>query len=220
MPSPVAHVLHPDRLRELVDGKTFSRGEQYFEDGKVHDLRREDHAVTATVSGTTDYGVKLWSKAGRIAYTCACPVGREGNFCKHCVALALAVLERTPSPAPVAVAPARAQPQPEDEPLPEDEPRPEDEPQQAEDTAAEDLAAFDEAAVIPLHVDGGPDDALKLMVLGLYARSGKLVVCCSQPEANDAVDMICRRFGVHQTRDAKELATAVTARLASIASRD
>jgi len=40
----------------------------------------------------------LWEAGDSVGYDCDCPVGQEGDFCKHCVATALAWLEqRTPT---------------------------------------------------------------------------------------------------------------------------
>lgn len=44
----------------------------------------------ATVRGTRDYRVTLWVEDGDLASSCTCPVGGDGLFCKHCVAVALA----------------------------------------------------------------------------------------------------------------------------------
>ncbi|MCZ7528577.1 MAG: SWIM zinc finger family protein [Acidimicrobiia bacterium] len=46
--------------------------------------------------GTVPYGVVLWLGDGGLDWTCSCPVGEAGDFCKHCVALACAVAEREP----------------------------------------------------------------------------------------------------------------------------
>jgi uncharacterized Zn finger protein len=35
----------------------------------------------------------VWTKEDGIAYRCTCPVGEEGRFCKHAVAIALAHLD-------------------------------------------------------------------------------------------------------------------------------
>ena len=45
-------------------------------------------------SGRADYDVHVWTKEDGIAYRCTCPVGEEGRFCKHAVAIALAHLDQ------------------------------------------------------------------------------------------------------------------------------
>jgi uncharacterized Zn finger protein len=48
-------------------------------------------AVTAIVTGSERYRVRLALEDSRLLGTCTCPVGADGAFCKHCVATALAV---------------------------------------------------------------------------------------------------------------------------------
>ncbi|MBI4481544.1 MAG: SWIM zinc finger family protein [Acidobacteria bacterium] len=44
------------------------------------------------MQGTRPYRVKLWLQDGELEYSCTCPVGNDGAFCKHCVAVGLAWL--------------------------------------------------------------------------------------------------------------------------------
>jgi len=76
-------------LRSLADGRTFERGEDYAIAGKVRDLVERDGEITATVRGTNRYLVRVWEESGDLAFECTCPVGDEGEFCKHCVAVCL-----------------------------------------------------------------------------------------------------------------------------------
>jgi len=49
--------------------------------------------VVATVQGTESYRVLLtWSAAG-LTGECSCPFGQEGEFCKHCVAVGLVIID-------------------------------------------------------------------------------------------------------------------------------
>lgn len=76
----------------LVAGsKSFDRGMDYVDD--VADLEISDSRVTATVYGTHRYRVTLTADGGQLEGACTCPHGLEGNFCKHCVATGLAVLQ-------------------------------------------------------------------------------------------------------------------------------
>jgi len=79
-------------LRNLADGRTFERGEDYAIAGKVRDLVERDGEITATVRGTHRYLVRVWEENADLAFECSCPVGSEGEFCKHCVAVCLAWL--------------------------------------------------------------------------------------------------------------------------------
>ena len=77
-------------LRRLAGERSFARGEAYFAGGAVRSLRRDEDGVNATVQGTRRYRVRLWRWGDGLGHDCTCPVGRDGAFCKHCVAVALA----------------------------------------------------------------------------------------------------------------------------------
>jgi uncharacterized Zn finger protein len=83
------------RLRELAGERYFARGEAYFDEGRVRALTEYRGRVTAGVAGTEDYRVKLWADGDDLGYSCSCPLGDDGEFCKHCVAVGLAWLEET-----------------------------------------------------------------------------------------------------------------------------
>jgi uncharacterized Zn finger protein len=70
----------------------FDRGEDYHRGGHVYDLVEHAGVVVAKVAGTADYRVRLWAEDG-LEYSCDCPLGLDGEFCKHCVATGLAWLE-------------------------------------------------------------------------------------------------------------------------------
>ncbi len=46
------------------------------------------------MQGTRPYRVKLWVEGGDLEYSCTCPVGTDGAFCKHCVSAGLSWLEQ------------------------------------------------------------------------------------------------------------------------------
>ncbi|MHC4715549.1 MAG: SWIM zinc finger family protein [Planctomycetota bacterium] len=49
--------------------------------------------IYSRVSGTTDYRVRLWVEGSAVDGECSCPMGDDGVFCKHCVAVGLAYLD-------------------------------------------------------------------------------------------------------------------------------
>lgn len=95
MESPFADVLNRRLLLELAGERFFERGEDYYRRRVVHSLIGFEGTVTARVLGTHEYRVKFRVyQDGRLSYSCSCPVGADGLFCKHCVAVGLAWLEQ------------------------------------------------------------------------------------------------------------------------------
>ncbi len=90
----LATLLDQQSLRRMAGDRSFERGENYLTDGQVGSLVADDDKITAKVMGTRSYRVKLWNDHGDLGYSCSCPVGADGAFCKHCVAVGLAVLEK------------------------------------------------------------------------------------------------------------------------------
>jgi uncharacterized Zn finger protein len=94
MSSGLTEILTLRVVRELADARTFARGEAYFHDGTVGLLDADEQEVRASVKGTQRYRVRLAVGADdELEYECDCPVGDEGTFCKHAVAVALSWLE-------------------------------------------------------------------------------------------------------------------------------
>jgi uncharacterized Zn finger protein len=79
-----------EHLQALAGPRSYQRGTRYLD--AVADLHMVPGGVRAIVHGTEPYSVRLLSEGGRLTGTCDCPVGVEGAFCKHCVALGLVVL--------------------------------------------------------------------------------------------------------------------------------
>lgn len=92
----LSDVITLAEVQSLADLKTFGRGKAYFHDGVVSRLEEHDGVLRANVRGTHRYSVELGvSDDGELTYECDCPVGVDGIFCKHAVAVALAWLENT-----------------------------------------------------------------------------------------------------------------------------
>lgn len=95
-------------LKGIAGTAYFARGKTYRDQNRVQWLDENDEGVDARVRGTRDYTVQLWEEGGKIRYNCDCPVGQDGEFCKHCVAAALAWLgEAEPQPARPGEAPPK-----------------------------------------------------------------------------------------------------------------
>ncbi len=82
--------------------RTFERGSAYFDAGAVTDLVVTNEMINARVEGGAEYAVQLWAEPGGIGYSCTCPVGDEGNFCKHAVPAGLAWLSGHTAATPAA----------------------------------------------------------------------------------------------------------------------
>ena len=92
-------LLDPRRLASQTDGASYARGRAYAEDGRVSGLQYVDNRLTANVIGTRGYRVELAAaKNGHVIGTCNCPMGDQGLFCKHCVAVAFAAAELLGTP--------------------------------------------------------------------------------------------------------------------------
>ena len=91
----LASLLTLDLIQTLAGAKSYARGLAYFHEGAVGLLAEDGHTVTATVQGTHRYRVSLSVDEEELEYDCTCPVGTDGLFCKHAVALALSWLENS-----------------------------------------------------------------------------------------------------------------------------
>lgn len=98
-PKELASVITEPRLRTAAGDRAFARGVGYFESGAVEDMVVTGTRLKARVMGTYEYAVTLAVKNGKLDYDCTCPVGEDGEFCKHAVAAGLAWLAQRADPA-------------------------------------------------------------------------------------------------------------------------
>jgi len=82
----LADLLTKEALERVASIEAFARGRRYFEQGRVRALKENAGVITARVRGSDWYDVELSVVDGELAGRCSCPVGRDGLFCKHCVA--------------------------------------------------------------------------------------------------------------------------------------
>jgi len=85
-------------VEAMADRRSFERGLLYAANGRVGKRTVTDSSVKAKVRGSS-YHVNLWVDDGQAAFDCSCPVGVEGRFCKHAVAVALVVTDAVADPA-------------------------------------------------------------------------------------------------------------------------
>lgn len=85
----------------MAGRRSFERGLLYAANGRVGRRTATETSVKAKVRGSASYQVKLWldeDEDDQPAYECSCPMGRDGSFCKHAVALALVVTDTVADP--------------------------------------------------------------------------------------------------------------------------
>jgi uncharacterized Zn finger protein len=85
-------------VRRYAGDRYYERGAGYFRGGRVTSLEESGDSIRCVVMGTQEYGVRLTKKARTLEHHCECPIGSEGDFCKHCVAAALAWLHQQSAP--------------------------------------------------------------------------------------------------------------------------
>lgn len=89
---PPDDLLDRTLLRQLAGDAEFRKGENYFQAGAVRQVQVAGDRITAKVSGSRPYRVKLWRGRGQLQFSCNCDRGHEQAFCKHGVAVGLAWL--------------------------------------------------------------------------------------------------------------------------------
>jgi len=95
----LATILTRRLVHRMADAGSLERGADYVVRGRVHGLVHDGEVVVAEVVGSRRYRVRLWAEDGELAYACTCPVGDDGRFCKHCVAVGLTWIDSRTSAA-------------------------------------------------------------------------------------------------------------------------
>lgn len=80
-------VFDPDTVHRLTTDRVIRRGESYRNAGAVEITALTTTAVTADVQGTHRYEVRF-DVSVHADWSCTCPAAADGDFCKHCVAVA------------------------------------------------------------------------------------------------------------------------------------
>jgi len=80
-----------NELVKLAGQGAYERGVAYYEEGRVARLSVVGDRITARVEGTEAYDVRLRRIPRGFDGACTCPASEGIDFCKHCVAVALAV---------------------------------------------------------------------------------------------------------------------------------
>ena len=84
-----------DAVRDVCTDAVFERGERYLTEGRIHEMHRVDTTVTAIVSGSRQYDVRVDLATNGFAPWCDCPYDGPGA-CKHVVAVLLRCVDDPP----------------------------------------------------------------------------------------------------------------------------
>ena len=96
MPS-VADLVEEQRLRGLAASDTLDASTKLAEEGAVAFNRFGPLEVAAGVDeGAETYQVELLG-GEELRWSCTCPEGQRGSFCRHCVAVARETWRRSPA---------------------------------------------------------------------------------------------------------------------------
>lgn len=88
-------ILSEATFETLAGEKTYQRGLDYYNEGRVSALSINGTRITAQVEGSQPYQVELHHTKKVFEGTCACPASDNFDFCKHCVAVALSYYYQT-----------------------------------------------------------------------------------------------------------------------------
>lgn len=76
------------------------------------------------------------------------------------------------------------------------------------------LAALERADLIVMYLEPATKSPISLLELGLFGRSGKMVVCCPAGFWRKGnVDIVCERYGIEQVKSLEEAIAWVSERL-------
>src|SRR5215217_8853438 len=82
-----------ERLRELAGETAYGAGRDYLRRGMLKEGTIAGALARAAVSGSTDYQVAV-AFSTDVTVTCTCPAHRRKKYCKHVVAVCVALLEQ------------------------------------------------------------------------------------------------------------------------------
>jgi len=85
-----------DAVRDICTDAVFERGERYLAEGPIYKIHRVDSTVTAVVSGSRQYDVRVDLATDGFAPWCDCPYDGPGAY-KHVVAVLLRCVDDSPA---------------------------------------------------------------------------------------------------------------------------
>lgn len=97
-PHPIDAFLTERGIRKQAGTKAFEAGKRLYETGCVRSLGAYEDQVGAMVFTHEPNHARLLVQPGSLGLACTCRVGAAGRFCEHCVATALAWMNRRIEP--------------------------------------------------------------------------------------------------------------------------
>lgn len=89
--------LTQKQIQQLATSQSFSRGEEYYDDGMIENPTRQGLQLWADCHGSQLYRVSItWGQDGVESEHCTCPYD-WGGICKHQVALLLTYIRQPES---------------------------------------------------------------------------------------------------------------------------
>lgn len=82
-----------DLIARLATPSNIRLGEEIFRSGGVEIISHDDNRLTAKVSGGQTRRTEFEGSEDGINWKCSCLGKRTTVFCKHCIALAMAIVE-------------------------------------------------------------------------------------------------------------------------------
>lgn len=77
-----------DKWKMLFSNHILVRGWDYYQSGRVYDVKPTAQGYSAVVEGSDEYVVHIYMKNGYVAdMDCDCPYAEDGNHCKHMAAV-------------------------------------------------------------------------------------------------------------------------------------
>lgn len=76
------------------------------------------------------------------------------------------------------------------------------------------LTALEQADIVVMYFDPATKSPISLLELGLFAKTGKLIVCC--PEGfwrKGNVDIVCSEYGITQVKDLSDMKFRIIERI-------
>ena len=88
-------LINIEQIVALAGETTFAKGMLLAKAESVHQLTWQDNSVSARVTGSHEYQVRLHLEGGTIACSCSCPAATYQVMCKHAVATAIALMAQS-----------------------------------------------------------------------------------------------------------------------------